>query len=77
MTMAMDSTDKLSQSGIVRRFTDELQPTSDLAIQTKQYQADLDAEVETRERIRMDKIYHDQAPKQKYKLATISSNGVR
>jgi hypothetical protein len=47
-------------SKIVRRFTSELEPDSDLAIQTKQYPEDVDGERDALERLRMERKYHAQ-----------------
>ncbi|KAL2854562.1 hypothetical protein BJX68DRAFT_264462 [Aspergillus pseudodeflectus] len=56
----MSSTDQMTPTKIVRRFTEELEPASDLAIQTKEFQKHLDDEVESRDRLRMDRIYNGQ-----------------
>jgi hypothetical protein len=61
----MSSTDQMTPTKIVRRFTEELEPASDLAIQTKEFQKRLDDEVESRDRLRMDRIYNGQNGQQK------------
>ncbi|KAL2838263.1 hypothetical protein BJY01DRAFT_251062 [Aspergillus pseudoustus] len=58
-TTTMTSTDQISPGKLVRRFTEELEPSSDLAIQTKRFQQDLDDEVEARDKRRLDRIYND------------------
>ncbi|KAL4750922.1 hypothetical protein BDW72DRAFT_203542 [Aspergillus terricola var. indicus] len=57
MATTMQSTDQISPGKLVRRFTEELEPTSDLAIQTKRFQKDLDDKIEAQEKRRMDRIY--------------------
>ncbi|KAL2824350.1 hypothetical protein BDW59DRAFT_147532 [Aspergillus cavernicola] len=57
----MTSTDELVRTKLVRRFTADLEPASDLAVQTKKYQDDLDAENDAREKLRMDSAYNSQA----------------
>lgn len=54
----MSAIQEFSQPEIVRRFTDDLEPDSDLAIQTKSYQEDLDKEVEISDRARFSSVYH-------------------
>ncbi|KAJ5345905.1 hypothetical protein N7452_003909 [Penicillium brevicompactum] len=54
----MSAVQTFSPPEIVRRFTDDLEPTSDLAIQTKSYQEDLDAEIEIKERLRLSSVIH-------------------
>ncbi|KAJ0414208.1 hypothetical protein BJY00DRAFT_295530 [Aspergillus carlsbadensis] len=60
----MSSTEQMSPTKVVRRFTEELEPASDLAIQTKEFQKNLDDEVESRDRLRMDRLYHGQPGQQ-------------
>ncbi|KAJ6031076.1 hypothetical protein N7540_001808 [Penicillium herquei] len=50
------STEELSQPQLVRRFTSELEDDSDLAIQTKAFQEDMDRQIEIREKMRMDHV---------------------
>ncbi|KAJ5725922.1 uncharacterized protein N7483_007279 [Penicillium malachiteum] len=50
------STEELSQPQLVRRFTSELKDDSDLAIQTKAFQEDMDKQIEIREKMRMDHV---------------------
>jgi hypothetical protein len=61
----MNTVQDLSRPKIVRRFTSELKPDSDLATQTKSYQEDLDMEIEVQERLRMQQAYH-QRPIERY-----------
>ncbi|KAJ9488979.1 hypothetical protein VN97_g4333 [Penicillium thymicola] len=56
----MNTTQEFSRPDLVRRFTAELKDDSDLASQVKSYQGDLDAEINTQEKLRMDRIYYDQ-----------------
>ncbi|KAJ5711736.1 hypothetical protein N7488_005892 [Penicillium malachiteum] len=48
------STEELSRPQLVRRFTSELKDDTDLAIQTKRFQEDMDRQVEIREKMPMD-----------------------
>ncbi|KAJ5614474.1 hypothetical protein N7528_008128 [Penicillium herquei] len=50
------STEELSRPQLVRRFTSELKDDTDLAIQTKAFQEDMDRQIEIRERMRMDHV---------------------
>ncbi|KAJ5940512.1 hypothetical protein N7516_000680 [Penicillium verrucosum] len=56
----MNTTQEFSRPDLVRRFTAELKDDSDLASQVKSYQGNLDAEINTQEKLRMDRIYYDQ-----------------
>ncbi|KAL2808967.1 hypothetical protein BJX63DRAFT_407181 [Aspergillus granulosus] len=58
MATTVMSTDQMSPGKLVRRFTEELEPTSDLAIQTKRFQQDLDEEVDARDKLRMDRVHN-------------------
>ncbi|KAL4736597.1 hypothetical protein BDV11DRAFT_10613 [Aspergillus similis] len=53
----MGGPEDLPQAQLVRRFTAELEPASDLEIQTKQYQKDLDATKEARDMLRSENTY--------------------
>jgi hypothetical protein len=55
----------MTPTKIVRRFTEELKPASDLAIQTKEFQKNLDDEAESRDKLRMDQIYQGQNGQQR------------
>lgn len=67
----MSAVQTFSPPEIVRRFTDDLEPNSDLAIQTKSYQEGLDAEIEIKERLRLSSVIHQ--PVERYCKRPIAS----
>lgn len=62
----MSTTQEFSRPDLVRRFTAELKDDSDLASQVKSYQGNIDAEINTQEKLRMDRIYYGQPSIEKY-----------
>ncbi|KAK2735199.1 hypothetical protein FQN57_001339 [Myotisia sp. PD_48] len=54
------------QAKVVRRFANGLKPESDLSIQTRQYQNDLDTKVDIQAKLRMNRIYFGRTKQESY-----------
>lgn len=66
-----NSSDESLNVSIVRSFTNQLEPTSDLNIQTRLYQEAIDKEAEAREKKRMDSIYYGTDQQKRYPLLVL------